>query len=70
MLDGRGQPGEFIKIGDFGLDGCTISLRDRFGWLVLAPFLGGFLKRLLILIEFSFERFSGFLLLDFRLKPF
>ena len=62
LLDGCGQPGELVEVGDFGFDGGAVGIGEWFGGFFLAPFLGSFVEGLVILVQFLFQRFGRFLL--------
>ena len=40
---------KLIEVGDLGFDGGAVGVGERFGGLVLGPFLGGFIEGFVIL---------------------
>ena len=63
MIQREGEAGELVQIGDLRADGGAVCGGQRFGRIV-APFLGGFVEGLVVLIQLLFEREMGFVRLE------
>ena len=57
------EAGELVQIGDLRADGGAVGGGQRFGRIV-APFLGGFVERFVVLIQLVLEAELGFVRLE------
>ncbi len=69
VIDRSGETDEVVEIGDLSLDGGAVSFgKRRNSFVVVSPFLCGFVQRLVVLVEFLFQRFFRVLFTQLRLK--
>ena len=64
----RARSGEAVEVRNLRFDGGAVGIGERFGGLVVRPFLGGFVERLVVLVQFVFERFRGSCFWSFALS--
>ena len=63
VVDGSGERGEGIEVGDFGFDGRAVSRRmSGSTWFVFHPFLGSFIECFVVLVQFFFQAIRWLLL--------
>ena len=69
VFDGDSQRGERIEIGNLLFKGGAVCLGEWLGRFAVAPFLGGFIQGLVILVQFLLQRLCRLLLAELVLKP-
>ena len=52
VRDGRRQVAELLEVGDLARQGLAVCVRQRRPAILVVPFLGRFVQRLVVLVEF------------------